>query len=359
MSMTVGRVSTLQLNQMNRDLISKTSVSLQKAAQEVVTGRRVDVYLDLGPKAAISMNLRAREADVQAYISANNLLEGRLQVQLDSVDAVRNQTTDVLESILANASQPLAGAETIQIQAKTALEVTIAQLNVSHSGEALFAGTRSGAAPLTPYTQVNPNTGLSPEDVINSIITGPPTSLADVAQIVADLDAVFSSTATNPALNFEATFYNGTPELDGFGAPNPRISARIEPGLELEYGLQANDQPFRDVMKGLAMMSVFDVSEISDPDVYVAWMEEVTKILGDASLDVLTISAEVGFRQQQVETAQQRLEGLSSVHVTQLAELEEVDPYEAATRLTALETQLRVSYEVTAQLNSLTLLNYL
>lgn len=359
MSVSIGRISTQQFNQMNRDLISRTTVSLQQAAKEVVTGRRADVYIDLGPQAAASMTLRTREDETQAYLTSNSMLQGRLQVQLDSVDAVRMQVTDILEPVLANASLPLAGADKLQIQARTALDVTISQLNVSFGGEALFAGTRSSGQPLTKYTEVNPDTGLSPQDVINSIITGPPATLADVTQIVSDLDAVFASASANPNENFESTFYRGTPALDGLGDPNPRISARIEPGLELDYGVQANDEPFREVIKGLAMLSAFDVSEISDPDVYVAWMGEVTKVLGDASLEVLNVSAEIGFRQQTVETAQRRLEALSNVNKTQLAELEEVDAFEAATRMTALETQLRATYEVTAQLNSLSLLNYL
>ena len=107
------------------------------------------------------------------------------------------------------------------------------------------------------------------------------------------------------------------------------------------------------------MLAAFDVTDIADEDVYVAWMGEVSKVLGDASLEALRISTEPGFNQQIVENATERLENLSRVHQTQLSELEGVDPYEAATRLTNLETQLRASYEITAQLNSLSLLNYL
>ena len=108
------------------------------------------------------------------------MLQGRLQVQLESVEAVRQQVTDLLEPLLANASLPLSGADTIQIQARTALEVVISQLNVSFGGEALFGGTQSGAPPLTQFADANPDTGLAPQDVINSIITGPPATLAGV-----------------------------------------------------------------------------------------------------------------------------------------------------------------------------------
>ena len=39
--------------------------------------------------------------------------------------------------------------------------------------------------------------------------------------------------------------------------------------------------------------------------------------------------------------------------------MEGVDPYEAATRLSALETQLQASYAVTARLSRMSFLNFL
>ncbi|MCE8008990.1 flagellin [Aestuariivita sp.] len=359
MSVSIGRLSTMQFMQLNRDFIARTTVEMQKAGNEASTGRKSDIYGDLGPAAAAALTLRTREADTQAYMVTNTLLEGKLQSQLDAVDSVREQVTGVLQNVLANASSPLAGAETLQMQARNALEITIAQLNVSFNGEALFGGTRTGAPPLTQYADVNPDTGLSPESVISGILTAPPGSIAEAEAMIAELDAVFASTATDTATNFEATFYNGTPALDANGDPSHRISGRIEPGLELEYGVQANDAPFRDILKGLAMLAAVDASEIADPDTYVAWMDQIAETLGNGSQAALNMSAEIGFRQQTVETAQKRLESLSMVQTTQISELESVDPYEAATRFATLDAQLRASYEITSQLTSLSLLNYL
>jgi flagellar hook-associated protein 3 FlgL len=71
------------------------------------------------------------------------------------------------------------------------------------------------------------------------------------------------------------------------------------------------------------------------------------------------VSADIGFNQQVVDRAQLRLEDKSLVQNTQIATYENVDPYEAATRMTALQTQLQASYSVTARLAELTIMNYI
>lgn len=355
----LGRVSTLQFNQMNREQISRSTAALQTAGRELATGRRSDIFAELGSSATISLSLRAGLEETNAYIIGNQLLEGRLQAQLVSIDAIRGHVDTVLQAVLANSSSPTAGAETLQLQARTALDVVISQLNISFNGEALFAGTKSAGQPLTRYADVHPTTGLSPQTVITDIISGPPASLAQVNAISMELDNVFSSTSPDPDRNFEETFFSGTPALDSGGMPSRRVSARIEPGMDLNYGLQANDEPFREIIKGLAMLAAADVSEISQPEVYVAWMEHVSETLGNASSQALRLSAETGFRQQTLETTQQRLKALRIVQQAQIGGLENADPYEAATRMKSLETQLRATYEITAQLSSLSLLNYL
>ena len=52
-------------------------------------------------------------------------------------------------------------------------------------------------------------------------------------------------------------------------------------------------------------------------------------------------------------------EDLLNVLNSRVLALEAVDPYEAATRLQLLETQLQSSYVLTSRLANMTLLNYL
>ncbi|WP_372884237.1 flagellin [Shimia sp.] len=360
MAWSVGRVSSFQFNLTNRQNISQASIALQQAGQEVATGRRADIFADLGPAAAGALKLRAREDETQTYLMANELLGNKLSAMLTSIEAIRDQVQDVLEVALSNASSPANGAFVLQSQARAAMESVISTLNVKYNGEHLFAGTQSDNAPMMRWDEANPVTGLSPEDVAAGIAAAGLTDPASATGMAAEFDLVFSSSdAVNPDRNYEQTHYLGTPLTDGAGDPNNRVRARLSPGQELEYGVQANDPGIRDIIKGLSMLISTDVSTIEDETTYQEWMSHVIDALSSGQEGALDASTRIGFNQQVVETSIQRLGDLSVVHLTQIAAYESVDPYEAATRMTNLQTQLQASYEVAARLSSLSILSVL
>ncbi len=358
MAWSVGRVSSLQFNLTNRLNVSKTSIALQTVGQEVSTGRRADIFADLGPRSASALKLRAREDETQTYLMANELLGNKLSAMLTSVDAIRDQVQGVLEVALSNASSPANGAFVLQSQARAAMESVISTLNVKFNGEHLFAGTQSDNAPMMRWDEANPATGLSPEDVSANIATAGITDAASATAMAAEFNLVFSSSdVANPNRNYEQTHYNGSPLEDEFGDPYNRVKARLSPGQELEYGVQANDEGMRDILKGLSMLISTDVSKIGDEAAYQEWMGHVIDALSSGQEGALDASTRIGFNQQVVETAKNRLEDLSVVHLTQISAYESVDPYEAVTRMTNLQTQLQASYEVSARLSSMTILN--
>ncbi|NRB03698.1 MAG: flagellar hook protein [Rhodobacteraceae bacterium] len=360
MSWTVGSISTYQFNLFNRQNVERSTRELQRAGQEVSTGRHYNIYTELGPRSASAIKLRAREMDTQTYQQSNSVLDTKLQAMLTSVNRLKDGVQNVLESALANATRPSNGANVLQTEARAALESLVAIMNTSYNGEHIFSGTRSDAPPLVRWDETNANTGLSPEDVMTGIVAGGPPDAATAAAMISEIDLVFSSTDTvTPARNYEETFYGGTPELDGLGQPSVRVKAVLSVGQEMVYGVRANDEPFRDMYKGLAMLASTDVSQITDTAAYEAWMGEVIDSLTAGQQGVTGISANIGFNQQIVETAQTRLTDISLIQRTQIADYENVDPYEAVTRMNNLQTQLEASYQVSSRLSSLTFLNYL
>ncbi len=360
MSWSVSRISSMQLNQFNREHVARATEAIQRAGQELATGRKADLFADLGPRAAVALSLRAREDNTQAYMTTNDILDSKLEAMLASVDAVRGGAEDVLQNTLVNASRPTTGANALQAEARAALESIIASLNISYNGDHLFSGTASDRAPLMRWDESNPNTGLSPEEVLGDIVGSGPTTVAEAEAMIDEIDAFFASAnTTDPNRNFEATFFNGTPLLDASGQPSKRVTARIGEGQKLTYGVQANDQPFRDTLKGLAMLAVTDVSKFDNEAAYSRWMNEVNSSLSDGVQGALQASSNIGFNQQVVAKTQAQLDDISLVQRTQIANYESVDPYEAASTLSNLETQLQASYSVTARLSQLTLLNFL
>jgi flagellar hook-associated protein 3 FlgL len=355
-----SRFSTLQLNLFNRQQVELATTNLQKAAQEMTTGRKVDVYSDLGPMAAVTLSLRTTELQTQAYMTSNGVLSSKIEAMMTAVDSVRESVSGIFQNVSVNASRQTAESQTLQLEAQNALKTIISTMNLSYNGDFLFSGISSEKAALQSWETANPDTMYSPKAVLQSIVGSGPANTTDAAAMIADIDSVFNSSyATDPNINFEATFYNGKPELDGSGNANVRVSARIESNRVLDYGVQANDDAFKGLYKGLAMLASVDVSKFQDENTYKVWMQSAADALSSGISKALTTSTRMGFYLQIIEDTKIRQADLSFIYKTRINNFESVDPYEAATRVKSLETQLQASYSISARLSNLTILNYL
>ncbi|MGC1504527.1 MAG: flagellin [Sulfitobacter sp.] len=359
MTIGINTISSLQFSMFNRRNVQSTTLALQRAGQELATGRKADIFADLGSNAVSTIKLRAREADTQTYIKSNDVLGHKLETMLLSVDSARGSVKSVLERAITNASRPHIEADALQRDAVSALNNLVAVMNTSYNGDHLFSGLDAAAAPLMRWTETNGTTGLSPQDAVASIYGVGPVDAASAAAIAGQIDLAFASNDIgNPNRNFEATFYQGSPALDGGGQPTEQLKGWVNAGQEISYGVRANDEAFIEAYKGLAMLAVTDVSTL-DEDAYVTYMDNVINALSNAQDGMLAVSSQIGFNQQIVETAQDQLTDLSLIQRTQIGKYENVDPYEAATRVQSLEIQLRASYEVTSRLSGLSILNFL
>ena len=359
MNWTIRTHSSMQFNLFTRQNVERTAQALQKAGQEVATGRKADVYAELGARSASVMKLRIREADTQTYMQSNDLIANKLSLTINAMDKMRDTVQRVLETTFFDTSQSGTGTGLLQANARAALDEVISLMNLNFNGEHMFAGLSSEVSPLKEWDETNPDTGLSPEDVIGGIVGSGPTNLADVASMKAQLDTIFASANTGaPEQNFEETFYIGTKAADAGGSPNRRVTAWVASGQQLEYGVQANDTPVREVYQGLAMLVSVDLSQM-DVDTYRAWMDEVGAILAQGMEGLLRISTKTGFNQEVVEKAQIQLNDLSLVQRNMITDYENVDPYEAITEMTNLERQLEATYQITSRLSGLSILNFL
>jgi len=71
------------------------------------------------------------------------------------------------------------------------------------------------------------------------------------------------------------------------------------------------------------------------------------------------LQTSVGLVQNDVTTANTQMSSQMNILTTQINGLESVDPYQASTQVTELQTQLETSYSLTSQLQKLSLVNYI
>lgn len=358
--MSIGRVSSLQLNLMTRDHVNRATVQLEEASRELATGLKANVFRELGAGASVIFQLRMREENTQAFLTSNQALDTKLEAMTLTVDTIRETTESVISNVLVNMTRSLNAADALQDEAFAAIETMISSLNVRFGDDHLFAGLQNANVPMTNWQQADSDTGLSPADVIQGIVGTGPASVADVDAILAELDLIFDSAdTTSPDRNYESTFFNGSPALDASGNPSDRLTAMVSEGHLLKYGVQANDPGFRDTLKGLAMLATVNIDTITDQDTYDAWLNAAADYLTKGSEGLLEISAAIGFDRNVLDTANARHTEMSIIQRSQISNLESADPYEATTELTALETQLQASYSIAARMANLSILNYI
>ena len=248
----------------------------------------------------------------------------------------------------------------LQDAARAAYEQIVAIMNTPYEGTQLFAGIDSVGPTLQPWAEANPASMLSPEDVMVAIVGGAITDAADASAKVGETALVFASANTAaPGANFETTFFNGAPLEVSPGVPSPRLSALIDTATSLNYGVQANDPAFTETLMGLAMIASVDPSQINDPAAYDTWMGAAIDAVGRGNELLVATETQLGGRSQLLTNTLERQNDRADLYQRQLKELEGVDQFEAASRVTALSTQLEATYAITARLSRLTFLNYL
>ncbi len=353
-------LSTLQASLDARLNVERMQAQMQTASQELSTGMRADVYGDLGQTAAIPLGLRGQSDQTDALVTSNKLLGNKMDVIATTLGRIHDTVQPVMGDAVSNLDQPGATAPTLQVRARAALDALTNALNTGFAGEFIFAGTSTDRPPMQGWDQTNAATGLSPQGAMQAMVAGGPTSASDAASKIAEIRAAYNSADTaNPNRNYEATFYNGTPATNAAGNPNARVTAHIDTNDTITYGVQANDAPMRDLMRGLSMLASTDVSKIKDGAAYKAWMNEAVSALTSGMDGLRQEQTTLGSQQQLVQQTMTRQGDLKSVLNSRILGYEAVDPYTAASRLSALRNQLDATYSATATLGKLSILNYL
>lgn len=323
-----------QAYQMRRhNLELKTTLS--SLTSEVTTGVKSDlgdaVSGDFTALAGIDRSLTAlsayKTATTEAELSASTMQRALGTItDLDSgigvalVSAGTTGTATIMDATLSDAA--------------TRFSTLISTLNINVTGRYLFSGAASDTPPLPA-----PDTILT---ALRSELVG----ATDAADVIARIDSWFDDPA-----GFEATIYSGAAAQSEFRIAN-RESISIE--------ITANDPQLRDTLKGYATAALLkgglfagDLSARSTLSTVAG--ERIVQ--GDQNLAVL--SADLGTVEAKIADAATRNDAERSALELARSELIAADPYESASALEAVRTQLETLYTLTARLSSLSMTDFM
>ncbi len=344
----ISTTSTYWVYDMRRDIVGRLNNEIDRASTELATGRHAAIFEAAGANTSRAFDLRGDLQRTEGFLVSNRLIEARLDTTKQTLTEIRKVAEEFLTLAAQSAGGKSSTTEMLQENARRAFDRIAELSNTSYSGSRLLAGVAADQSALTRWAETAG--GTTPEAVVAGIVGGTITDTADAAAKSAALDDVFAD-AAGPG--FSDVFYGGAPR-DG-----ARLTAQISQDVRLEFGVQADEQGFRDLMQGLAMFTTIDVSQIADTAGYAAWVDEAMSKLGQGVGGVLALEVEVGTDQARLEDEIDNLSLRRDILNSERGEIEGVDPYDAALRLSDLEARLEATYTVTARLQNLTFLNFI
>jgi flagellar hook-associated protein 3 FlgL len=261
---------------------------------------------------------------------------------------------DISQKLLATMTTSTSGMvnnSVVRGAAKAALDSATSILNGSINGEYLFAGVNTDIKPINDFGNANSPSRMALADSFTAHF-GFAHTAPEAAGISADALMAYVNDVVEPQFlgsGWEAAWSN---------AADQRIVSRITLTETAPTSIGANAPAIRKLAMAAATVSFLLEGPIGS-DASKAVMEKATGLLAEATANFGDHQGEIGIIQQRVSRATERVTMQIDLFSRSRLDLEGVDPYEAATRLSGLMAQIEMSYTLTARLQQLSLLRYL
>ncbi|MBB3233703.1 flagellar hook-associated family protein [Phyllobacterium endophyticum] len=347
--MKTQSVSSYMLSNSTRNIIARAQADLVRASQEATSGVVFDKGLTLGSRAGQSISLRKEHDRLTVLTETNGLISERMKASQNALTNVIKGSQDFLGNVTAmrGASE---GRSILVDKAKGLLQTATDLVNTSYNGEYVFAGENTDVKPLGDYGSAGDPARAailkSFQDRFGFATTDPQVATISAADMTTYLNTSF-------AAEFDAGSWS-----NWSSASDTLVKSRIAPTELAETSVSANNAGFRQLAMSYTMMA--ELGDIGlNQAAFDAVIDKVAETTNRNSTLLAGAQSFLGNAQARTKDATDRLTVQINVLKSSVLDLEAVDPYEAASRVEALRTQIDASYALTVRIQSLSLLNHL
>jgi flagellar hook-associated protein 3 FlgL len=335
--MAMSTIGDLRQHFVSSRNTTATKTELHTLVEELTTGRVSDLTAHLGADQSELSSLDRQLQLLSKFTQTNKTTDQMLltmQTALDNIDQNRGTASEVLLSIHQSSS-----TSQIEEAGRTALagfEATVQSLNIRSGERSVFAGNETSATPLASADEMM--------TALNLALSG----LSDSAGITAAIDTWFDDVGGG----FETVGYLG--DATGF------MQRSIDSSQNVEVGIRADDETLRDTMKAFALGAIAGDQDIPlTTETRQTLQRQSAEALISVAAPLASAQGQLGYIQAQVEDASTRNSAQISSYSIARNTLVSSDPFDTATRLEAVQTQLETQYTLTARLSRLSLTEYL
>ena len=341
-------------------VIFNTSVihtQLDTLTEQASTGYVADNYGGLGAGASTALSLQPQITSLAAQQSAINQVTGQIGIAQTALTQINSIATNFKAQIatLTNVNPNQVGY--VATAAQSALQQVASLLDTSEGGTYVFAGTDSSNPPIpnpstitsTPfYTQI----ASAVQSLTTNGAAATMTSIVSTAQSASPFSTALSAPAATPdPLVPLVQLGTGAPVQTGILANrNTLIPATTAPNSTGSY--------MQDILTGLATLSNLSSSQVNDPN-FSTLLQDTETNLTNAISGMGQEAGSLGNIQSTLTAQQSDMDETSTALTTQVSSVEDVNMAQTISNISQVQTQLTASYQLIAELKSLSLANYL
>lgn len=301
----MSRVATIPMHRTLFDAISRSQQKLSATQLQLTTGKKAQNYADLGTEAVRTLTARSLVARQEAQGTVAKRLGTTMAIQDANISNVESSADSMRVEILkAVGTGQSAG---LQEAIDAAFQQIRSALNANEGGVPLFAGSQTDQLPFKPE------------------------KLADLV---------------------------GLPIPNAYANDGVRASARVSDGLDVEFGVLADDLSTK-IMEGFRTLAEMGTIGEEVTPAQIATLGTAVQQIEEGLVQVRSINAENGRKQAQIETLETRSEDRAILLKDLISRNEDANLAEVASELTQRRAVLEASYTVFSQLSNLSLVQFL
>ena len=332
-----------------RQTVQRLQSELSTRQTELSTGQVADAGLSLGGHIDELISFQQSNSLLSTYQNTNSMFSTRLDQTQAALTSLNSAASDLQSAAISVSSG--GSVSGLVSQAKASLDSIVSALNTTVNGDYIFGGLNSSQAPATNYSSP-PGTAQAAVASAFQTAFGMPQNAATATSIT---PAAMTSYLNGPFANLFADPQWGQLWSN---ASNTNVTVQISPGQNVTVNANANDPSIRKLMMAATMLSDTSLQNLSPATAQVV-INQATTLANEAVSGLSAVQTDVGLTQNRVTTATEQITATQNSNTTGADNLDGADPYQTATRISELQTQLESSYQLTAQLQQLSLSRFL
>jgi len=344
----VNGVSTLSFQMSMLNNLKKGQTDLQKAQNEVASGRYDDVNLQLGGNTSRNISWRLDLSQTTQFIDLGTQANDKANASQAALDSIKNSANTFL-STLAGARSASNGQTLIKSSANSMMQSFQQAVNTSYAGQYLMGGLNNSNPPLATYAGGSAETSF--DNAFQSYFGFAKTDPQAANITPTDMQSFLAGP-------FDDLFNGANWSTDYSSASDTNLTTRIDKSQTVDSSANANDPAFKNMLKAMIAVQDAGVGNLNS-STFQSVIDYALSKTGSAVQGIGEIESNIGSAQQAISLAGTKHAAVKNVLESQIQSTEDVDPTEASMRVNTLSTQVEANYAVTGKLQSLSLLNYL